>query len=65
MVSAVYKNCGSLNMKYLSRKLLVCNMIDRVEAGLGHPGQADLTWFIKYMGLTRILHWITCIDNGI
>ena len=26
-----------------------------------HLGQADLTQFIKYLGLTWILHWITCI----
>ena len=28
------------------------------------PGQAGLTRIIKYPGLTRILHCITCIDNG-
>ena len=39
----------------------------RVETGSGHlgypdnwvtfcPGQAGLTWFIKYPGLTQILH---------
>ena len=29
------------------------------------PGQAGLIRFIKYPGLTQILHWITCVDNGI
>ena len=29
------------------------------------PGQAGLTRIIKYPGLTRILHCITCVDNGI
>ena len=28
-------------------------------------GQAGLTWFIKYPGLIQILHWITCVHNGI
>ena len=28
-------------------------------------GQADLTRFIKYLGLTWILHWITRVNNGI
>ena len=27
-------------------------------------GQVGLTRFIKYPGLTRILHWITCVNNG-
>ena len=26
-------------------------------------GQADLSQFIKYLGLTWILHWIMCINN--
>ena len=29
------------------------------------PGQAGLTWFIKYPDLTWILHWITCNDNSV
>ena len=29
------------------------------------PSQAGVTWFIKYLGLTLILHWITCINNGV
>ena len=29
------------------------------------PGQASLTWFIKYLSLSRILHWIPCVDNSI
>ena len=28
------------------------------------PGQMDLTWFILYLDLTRILHWIMCVNNG-
>ena len=36
-------------------------MCVRVETGSGHPG---LTRFIKYPGLTRILHWITCDINA-
>ena len=27
------------------------------------PGQAGLTQFIKYPGLTQILHWITCVKQ--
>jgi len=34
----------------------------RVTFLVGHPG---LTCFIKYPGLTQILHWITCVINGI
>ena len=42
----------------------------RVETESGHPDhvlpcQAGLTRFIKYPGLTRILHWIMCVDKGI
>ena len=29
------------------------------------PGQVDLTRFIRYPGLTQILHCITCVDDGI
>ena len=29
-----------------------------------YQDQAGLTCFIKYPGLTQILDWITCIENG-
>ena len=29
------------------------------------PDKADLVYFIEYQGLTRILHWIMCVDIGI
>ena len=28
-------------------------------------GQVGLTRFIKYPGLTQILNWITCVNNGV
>ena len=40
----------------------------RVEAGSGHPGHVlswIWNWFIKYPGLIRILHWITCVNNSV
>ena len=37
----------------------------RVKQDTFCPGQAGLTWIIKYPGLTQILHWITCVNNGI
>ena len=43
---------------------------NRVETRSGRPGhvllrssRSDL--FIKYLGLTQILHWITGVDNGV
>ena len=30
-----------------------------------YPGQVGLTHFIRYPGLTRILHCITCVDDGV
>ena len=43
-----------------------------VEATLGHPGQpvtfclgqVCLAWFIKYLNLTWILHWIKIMASG-
>ena len=29
------------------------------------PGQVGLTRFIRYPGLTQILHCITCVDDGV
>ena len=43
----------------------------RVEAGSGHPSLLGhvlswvWNWFIKYPGLIRIPHWITCINNSV
>ena len=35
------------------------------QVGIFCLGQVGLTWFINYLGLTRILHWIMCSNNGI
>ena len=45
-------------------------MCHRVELGwvirvIFCPDQSGLTCFIKYLGLTKSLHWITCVDNGV
>ena len=39
----------------------------RVETGSDHLAhdQAGLTWFIKYLGLIQILHWITHVNNDV
>ena len=37
----------------------------RVNRVMFCPGQPGLTRFIKYPGLTRILHRITCINNDV
>ena len=56
---------------FFSTVLLECNVTrGRVELGRiiriqFYLGQMDLTRFIKYLGLTWILHWITCADNGV
>ena len=44
-----------------------------IEVRLGRPscpghiclGQVALICFIKYPGLTQILNWIKCADNGV
>ena len=44
---------------------IVCLVEHRVETRSGHPSQPGLSRFIKYPGLTQILHWVTCINNGV
>ena len=39
--------------------------LGRVIRDMFCPGWADVTHFIKYLGLIQILYWITCIDNGV
>ena len=43
----------------------VCVCVRVETSRLGHQGQASLIWFIKYQGLTRIVIWITCVNNPV
>ena len=70
------KGSGNIALQFSCYILLAYVQDLRVETGSGHlgypvnqvmffPGQVGRTRFIKYPGLTRILHWITYVNNGV
>ena len=63
--STLLNACNLLLMFATGLKPGRVNQVIRVNWVTFCPGQPGLTRFIKYPCLTRILHCITCINNGI